>query len=293
MTTAEAQAALDSWLAGQKSVKGAAAHTLAAYRRDVGEFLAFLGTHRGAPLGLAALAQVTRADMRAWMAGIRGRGIAARSLARKLSAVRGFYRWLAVQKGFDASVVLSVRAPRLPRKLPRPLPQDSARAVVDSAGLQSRKPWMGARDSAVVLLLYGCGLRISEALSLRGRDLPLGDSLRIVGKGGKERLVPVIEMVRQAVETYSQRCPYPLEPHKPLFRGARGGALGARHIQGVMAQLRAQLGLPATATPHAMRHSFATHILGAGGDLRSIQELLSAMARCLPRRSIWRWTVLA
>lgn len=266
--------ALSTWLDHLKALKGAADNTRDAYARDVGAHLAFLAEHKGGAAGLAPLARVTQSDMRAWMAFERGTGVGARSLARKLSAVKSFYRWLGEREGFEPTAVLSARAPKFQKKLPRPLAADAARAMMDTVELQSLKPWEALRDGAVVTLLYGCGLRISEALGLTGADAPLPQVLRILGKGGKERVVPVLPAARDAVTRYLAACPYPLEPDGPLFRAARGGPLYARHVQKVMAQARMQLGLPATATPHAMRHSFATHLLEAGGDLRAIQELL-------------------
>ncbi len=269
-----ARDALQNWLEGQQSLRGAAPNTLEAYRRDVADFIAFMAGHTGAPQGLTALAQLSVADMRAWMAHLRGTKIAARSLARKLSAVKSFYRWLAEREGFEPTAVLSTRAPKFQPKLPRPLAEDAARAMIDRVEMQAREDWVAARDMAVVTVLYGCGLRISEALSLTGADHPLPPVLRITGKGGKERIVPVIPAARAAVARYARICPHPLEADQPLFRGLRGGALNPRAIQRVMEQARLQLGLPASATPHAMRHSFATHLLNAGGDLRAIQELL-------------------
>jgi len=269
-----ARDALAAWLQGLGALDGAADNTLTAYGADVAGFLAFMAGHQGGAQGLGALARVTQSDMRAWMAHERGRGVGARSLARSISAVRGFYRWLAGREGFDATPVLAARSPKYRRKLPRPLTEEGARAVIETVGLQSDEPWIAARDVAVVTLLYGCGLRISEALGLAGDAHPLGPSLRILGKGGKERMVPVIPAAQSAVASYVAICPYPPARGKPLFRGLRGGALNARRIARVMEITRMQLGLPATATPHALRHSFATHLLGAGGDLRAIQELL-------------------
>ncbi len=269
-----ALAALDDWLAGQSALRGAAKNTLTAYRADLLDFIAFMTHHKGAQQGLAPLAEVTTSDMRAWLAHLRGHEVAARSVARKLSAVRGFYRWLADREGFEPTAVLSARAPKFQKKLPRPLAEDAARAMIDSVEVQARDSWIGARDSAVVTLLYGCGLRMSEALGLTGRDLPLGEALRITGKGGKERVVPVIPAARDAVDIYLRLCPYEMTPDGALFRGQRGGPLNGRLIRKVTEKARLQLGLPATATPHAMRHSFATHLLSAGGDLRAIQELL-------------------
>jgi len=266
--------ALQLWLASQKALNGAADNTVTAYRGDLSDFLSFMTVHFGTAQGLGALQSITTADMRAWMADTRNSGTGARSLARKLSAVKSFYRWLATREGFEPTAVLMARAPKFQKKLPRPLDAEAAKAVLDTVELQSSADWVAARDVAVVTLLYGCGLRISEALGLRGKDAPIAAVLRITGKGDKERIVPVIAVARDAVERYLTLCPHPHQPEAPLFRGVRGGALNPRLIQGVMAKTRAQLGLPATATPHALRHSFATHLLEAGGDLRTIQELL-------------------
>ncbi len=269
-----ARDALATWLQQQRALKGAAENTITAYQGDVTDFLAFITGHKGAGQGLGALAQITISDMRAWMAQTRGQDVGARSMARKLSAVKAFYRWLAEREGFEPTAVLSTRSPKFQKKLPRPLDVDAAHALIDCVEIQSDKPWVSARDVAVLTLLWGCGLRISEALGLTGKDAPLPATLRIVGKGGKERVVPVVPAARRAVEAYVRACPHPLEADGPLFRAIRGGALGPRAVSQVMADARMQLGLPATATPHAMRHSFATHLLDAGGDLRAIQELL-------------------
>ncbi|MBN8186799.1 MAG: tyrosine recombinase XerC [Salipiger thiooxidans] len=269
-----ARDALENWLASARALKGAAENTITAYRADVLEFIVFLTAHHAEPQGLKPLARVTTPDMRAFMAHLRGQGAAPRSMARKLSAVKSFYRWLAEREGFEPTAVIMARAPKFQKKLPRPLDESAARAMIETVEMQSADSWIGARDAAVVTLLYGCGLRISEALGLRGRDWPMGESLRITGKGGKERIVPVLPVARDAVGIYLQLCPFEPEPEAPLFRGARGGALNPRLIQKVTEKARLQLGLPATATPHAMRHSFATHLLAAGGDLRAIQELL-------------------
>jgi integrase/recombinase XerC len=257
-----------------KSLDGAAANTVTAYGRDVAGYLSFLARHRGQTEGTAALASLPTSDLRAWMAHERGRGLSARSLARALSAVKGFTAWLADRHGQDATAILSARGPKFRRKLPRPLTEDGARAMIDTVADQSQTDWIAARDMAVVTILYGCGLRISEALGLTGADHPLPDVLRITGKGGKTRLVPVLPAAREAVARYAKLCPHDLTRNDPLFRGARGGPLNPRLIALVMEKARLQLGLPASATPHAMRHSFATHLLSAGGDLRAIQELL-------------------
>jgi integrase/recombinase XerC len=269
-----AQDRMQAWLASEKALKGASDNTLKAYQKDVLGFVGFMTLHKGEPQGLTPLAKITVSDMRAWMAQERGRGTAARSLARSLSAVKTFYRWLATREGFEQTAVLSTRAPKFQNKLPRPLTVDAAKDMLETVELQSMEPWVAARDTAVLTLLYGCGLRISEALGLQGADLPLGDVLRITGKGGKERLVPVLPAARDAMEAYLRLCPYPMADERSVFRGVRGGTLNPRAIQKAVEQTRMQLGLPASATPHAMRHSFATHLLSAGGDLRAIQELL-------------------
>jgi integrase/recombinase XerC len=265
---------LEDWLAQLGAVRDASPRTLVAYRRDVAGFLGFLAGHWGGPAGRAALGRVTVTDMRAWMARERARGMSARSMARALSAVRSFYAWLAEAHGVEATAVMATRGPRQKPRLPRPVAPDAARALIGAVELQASEPWQAARDVAVVTLLWGCGLRISEALGLRQRDAPLGDSLRIRGKGGRERLVPVLPAAARAVDVYRRLCPLAPGPDAPLFLGARGGALNPRLVQKAMAAARLQLGLPATATPHSLRHSFATHLLEAGGDLRAIQELL-------------------
>lgn len=272
--SAAATRALDDWLAHLKALDNASANTCAAYHADLLGFLSFISLHHGDATGIAPLTRLTVSDMRAWMAHERRRGVSARSLARSLSAVKSFFRWLARRDGFEPTAVLSARAPKFQKRLPRPLAEDAARAMLDTVEMQARETWVAERDVAVVMLLYGCGLRISEALSLTGADHPLPEVLRITGKGNKERLVPVIAPARDAVARYVRACPLELGHAAPLFRGVRGGALSPRAIQKVVAAARLQLGLPASATPHAMRHSFATHLLTAGGDLRAIQELL-------------------
>lgn len=269
-----AQDRMQDWLASEKALKGASDNTLKAYQKDVLGFVSFMTMHKGEPQGLKPLAKVTVSDMRSWMAQERGRGVAPRSLARALSAVKTFYRWLASREGFEPTAVLSTRAPKFQNKLPRPLSEDAAKQMLETVEFQSQEPWIAARDLAVLTLLYGCGLRISEALGLLGKDAPLSDALRITGKGGKERVVPVLPAAQQAVEDYVRKCPHAFEADDPLFRGVRGGALNPRIVQKTVEQTRMQLGLPSSATPHAMRHSFATHLLSAGGDLRAIQELL-------------------
>lgn len=272
--TPSARDALENWCATLSALKGRAELTQSAYRSDVTAFLNFLAEHQGAPVTANGLAKMNITDMRAWMAHERRGGKTARSLARALSSVKSFFKWLSDRDGFDATAVLSARSPKFHRNLPRPVAEESAADLIDMAASQHSEPWVGARDTAVITLLYGCGLRISEALGLTGADVPLGPSMRIKGKGGKERIVPVLPVAQRAVETYAQLCPFDLEADRPLFRGLRGGALNPRLISGLVANMRRQLGLPSTVTPHALRHSFATHLLAAGGDLRAIQELL-------------------
>ncbi|MEO1423322.1 MAG: tyrosine recombinase XerC [Pseudomonadota bacterium] len=266
--------ALARWLAQLSAVQGASANTVTAYRDDVAGFLGFLALHWGGPVGLPRLGDVAIRDMRAWIAHERARGLSARSVARALSAVKTFYRWLGEVEGIEAAAVSATRAPKIKARLPRPVSADAAQDILDNAEVSHDTPWIAARDTAVLTLLYGCGLRISEALGLDRAALPLGDMLRIRGKGDKERQVPVLPVAHSAVDRYLELCPYGGDGAAPLFYGARGKRLNPSLVRNLMQRLRAQLGLPETATPHALRHSFATHLLEAGGDLRAIQELL-------------------
>lgn len=273
------RSALSDWLSQMAALKDASDHTLDAYRSDVSGFLSFVSHHFDGAAGINQLRDLKTRDMRAWMAHERSTGKGARSLGRSLSAVKGFARWLADREvDFDATAILSARAPRFQRPLPRPLNEEAARDVTSAISEEKADAWIRARDMAVVTLMYGSGLRISEALSLSGRDADVvttaGASLRIVGKGGKERLVPVIPAAADAVAHYLRLSPWPCKADSALFRGKRGGALNPRQISKAMEGVRLRLGLPASATPHALRHSFATHLLSAGGDLRAIQELL-------------------
>ena len=268
----QAVSLMQRWLETAQ-VAGKSEKTIEAYQRDVSGFLGFLTTYKGGDVGLRTLAGLSVTDMRAWMAHERGRGLSARSLARALSAVKGFYGWLNEAEDIDNPAVSSMRGPKAKPRLPRPVEAADAREMLSMVDIQHKEAWVGARDTAVLLLLYGCGMRISEALSLDHAQTPLPEVLRIIGKGGKERLLPVLPVARAAVEAYLKACPYDLEGG-PLFIGIRGKRLGARAVQKLMEALRRQLGLPGTATPHALRHSFATHLLEAGGDLRTIQELL-------------------
>jgi integrase/recombinase XerC len=265
---------LERWLHMLSATRGRSPRTITAYRDDVAGYLGFLGAHWGGPAGKEALGRVTTGDMRAWMARERMRGLSARSLQRRLSAVKSFHRWLDDAEGISAAAVLATRAPKAPERLPRPVETGAARALIGVVGDASQAPWIAARDAAVLTLLYGSGLRISEALALRRGDAPLPQALRITGKGGKQRLAPVIPAARRAVDAYLALCPYKYGDNEALFLGERGKRLNPRMVQRAMERARMALGLPATATPHALRHSFATHLLEAGGDLRTIQELL-------------------
>lgn len=266
--------ALARWLDSERGTRDRSAHTIAASQADLLAFLAFLGGYHGEPALPGRLGDLTQSDMRAFAASERARGLSARSLARRQSAVRSFLRWLSDREGFDASRALSARSPRYQRGLPRPIAPDQARELLDLAATAHETPWVAARDVAVLTLLYGCGLRISEALGLNGADWPIPDALTIRGKGGKERRVPVLPVALRAIAAYLAQSPWPLQPQDPLFRGVRGGRLSSGAVENLMVSLRQSLGLPPTATPHALRHSFATHLLAAGGDLRTIQELL-------------------
>jgi integrase/recombinase XerC len=271
------RAAIGVWLAWLGGERRASAHTLAAYGRDLAFFLDFLAGHLGDIPSLASFAQLAPADFRAYLAH-RAATVERPSIARGLSVVRTFIRFLE-RRHLAASPALAVlRAPKLPHSVPKALSvADAAEMIEAPAALPNTtwgSAWQAKRDVAVLTLLYGCGLRISEALGLTSAEAPAGELLAITGKGQKQRIVPVLPAVRQAIADYLAACPYTLAASGPLFVGARGGPLNPRLVQRRMAALRNLLGLPETATPHALRHSFATHLLGAGGDLRAIQELL-------------------
>ncbi len=271
-------AEIDSWLRYLGDERRFSPRTIAAYRRDVLQFLAFLAEHLGGAPSLQALAALTPADVRAFMAARRGNNISGRSLMRTLAGVRGFARFLERNGKGKVAALAAVRAPKIAKTLPRPLPIAAAKDITspDLPAGDGHAPWVHARDAAVLALLYGCGLRISEALGLKRADFGDGgwDAITVTGKGGKQRMVPVLPQVTKLVAAYAALCPYDLPEQGPLFVGAKGGPLSARVVQLAMARLRGALGLPDTATPHALRHSFATHLLARGGDLRSIQELL-------------------
>jgi integrase/recombinase XerC len=274
VTAREALAAFLDHLANERR---ASPRTVEAYGAAVRAYLAFLEQHSGGALGLADLGRLSAGDIRAFLAYRRqgDRPLSARSLSQALSAVRAYHRFVDRRLGVASPALALVRGPKVRPGAPRPFTEDQAFGLIGEAGDDpDRAPWESARDVAVLALLYGCGLRISEALALKGADAPLGESLRILGKGAKVRLAPVLPAVREAVDAYLAAAPFEVGPDEPLFRAARGGALGPRRVQELMQRLRGRLGLSERATPHALRHSFATHLLGAGADLRSIQELL-------------------
>lgn len=265
------------WLRALAGEKRASRHTIDGYARDAAGFLAFLTDHLGAKPDSAALIALQPADIRAYLARRRNEGLESRSLLRALAAIRNFLRFLEKKGLARTDFFGAVRAPKKPHSLPKALTVADARDLIDPeqrAG-EAREPWILARDAAVLALLYGVGLRISEALSIQRAEAPVGriDRVAITGKGGKTRTLPVIEPVRKAIDSYLALCPHDLTGG-PLFVGAKGGPLSPRIVQLAVQRLRGALGLPDSATPHALRHSFATHLLGRGGDLRTIQELL-------------------
>ena len=260
-------------LAGERRLS---ARTVEAYRRDLEGFVGHLTAHLGRILTLADLGDLKTTDFRSWMADRRrgSEGISARSLARSLSAVRTFYAYIQRRWKLENPALTLIESPKIARGKPKPVSEQAARELLRQTAEQPGEDWQKARDTAILYLLYGCGLRISEALSLTARDGRLGAALTIIGKGNKSRMVPILPVVRDAVAASAALCPFELEPDDLMFRGTRGAPLGARSVQKLMQRLRSALGLPASATPHALRHSFATHLLAHGGDLRTIQELL-------------------
>lgn len=261
------------WQRELGSVRRLAANTLEAYTRDLTQFLSFLAGHTGGPVGAATLRDLRAADIRAFMAMRRSEELSSRSLARALSALRSFFSHLEREGVVATEALNTIRTPRLPKSLPKALTVSEARLTLKAPAELEDEPWVAARDMAVLSLLYGAGLRISEALAITRADLE-SQTLRVTGKGGKTRLVPVLPAVSAAIEAYLADLPFVLAGDDALFRARRGGPLSPRHVQASMQILRGRLGLPDSATPHALRHSFATHLLGAGADLRSIQDLL-------------------
>ena len=268
-----AQTLKAEWLAQLAHERRASTHTLRAYGDDVQRFLEFLVTHVGGAIDERKLEKLSPADIRAFITERRSDGLGSRSVRRMLASIRSFFRFLAREEIVDNPAAKSIRSPRLARSLPRPLSEIDAARTLAEAG-QNDIEWIGARDVALLTLLYGAGLRISEALSLKIGDVPLGDAMMITGKGRKERVVPLLPVIREAIDAYAAVLPFKLGPKEALFRSRRGKAMSAREAQALMQNLRGRLGLSERATPHALRHSFATHLLQNGGDLRSVQELL-------------------
>ncbi len=273
-----AREALQEFAVWLETERRASEKTIEAYQRDIGNFISFLVEHLGGEPHVSDLKKLSRHDVVAWLARRRTEdNLAASSRARAASSLRAFYRFLDRRLDAANAKAMMFESPRRPHRLPRPLPEKLAAEAIEIAGDgdgEDVPEWVLARDAAILSLLYGAGLRLSEALSLTGKDTPAPDALRVYGKGRKVRIVPLIRVVREAINDYRKACPYPAAPDEPLFRGTKGGPLNPRLVQRLMEKLRIRLGLPETATPHALRHSFATHLLANGGDLRSIQALL-------------------
>ena len=268
----ETLAAFTAYLTDERRM---AEKTVEAYRSDLAGFFGFLNIHLGETPTPRRLGKLRARDVRSFLAQRRRDGLSDASIARLLSSIKALYRWLGRSYDIENAEIAYLQGPKRPQRLPRPVSIEAAKDLIEEAGTDpDSEAWINARDAAVLSLLYGAGLRISEALSLTGADNPTPERLRIAGKGGKVRIVPLIPAVREAVDAYAGLCPYKLGRNDALFRGAKGGALNPRLIQGLVQKLRAVLGLPDTATPHALRHAFATHLLAAGADLRAIQTLL-------------------
>jgi integrase/recombinase XerC len=262
------------WLASLADARRLSPHTLRAYATTIERFDDFLHTHLGGTPTRAALAALTPADFRAYLAMRRGEGLANASVARDVSALRTFFAWTRRSEGLVCEGISGLKSPRLARRLPRPVSPSDARALVTAVGDDARQPWIAARDTAVLLLLYGAGLRIAEALALTGAVLPLGTTITVTGKRNRTRVVPLLPVVAEAVMAYVALTPWAPSREAPLFRGVRGGPLDPGIVRSAIRAARPALGLPDSATPHALRHSFATHLLARGADLRSIQDLL-------------------
>lgn len=270
----DAQKALLDWLGWLAGEKRAACHTVAAYQRDIAAFAVFAADHTGGAVGLRQLGALTLADFRAWLAWLAARDLTAASRARAVAALRGWFRWLDRSGLLHNEAVLRLRLPKVERRLPRPLDQAQAKAVTQAESSVDHPLWLVARDQALFTLLYGAGLRLGEALALNHADIAQSDRLVVLGKGGKQRLVPLLPQVQQALRAYVTLKPFNGTAAAPLFVGARGKRLNPGVAERAMRQARQLLGLPETATPHALRHSFATHLLVDGADLRTLQELL-------------------
>lgn len=278
VVAADVTEAIGDWTRWLESERRASAHTADAYRRDLAAFFIFLSDHLGGEPSLDDLQTLTPADFRSYLARRSAEGLARTSIARAMSTLRNFFRFLDRAGKVHNPAINAVRTPKTPSSVPKALTPEDALAAVKAAGEMQDKPWLAKRDMAIMLLLYGCGLRIGEALGLNGGDFGAGKNtegtLRVIGKGNKERIVPVLPIVAQAIAAYRDSCPHAITTDDPLFVGSRGARLNAGVVQRQVRKVRALLGLSDSATPHAFRHSFATHLLAKGGDLRTIQELL-------------------
>lgn len=267
-------AAIEAWRLWLSNERRVSNNTVLAYAHDITAFLAFISHHLGAPPSLHDLEKLTTADFRAYLAERGSRRLARTSTARAMATLRNFFRFLGKRDLAHNAAIFAIRTPKLPKPVPKPLSESETLKSIDCATDVCSEPWIGLRDTALFLFLYGCGLRIGEALALNRQDAPKGDAMMVSGKGNKQRIVPVLPAVVNAITAYLDACPYPLGGKDPLFVGARGKRLNAGVVQRQMRRVRTLLSLPETATPHALRHSFATHLLAGGGDLRTIQELL-------------------
>lgn len=266
---------IDSWLDWLAHQKGYSRYTLTAYEIDLRHFLTFVNRHAGAEVSLEILKSLTLRDFRSWLASRHTEEFTATSTARAVSVIRGLFRYLEKNDVIANAAALHLRSPKLPKSLPKALSEDQTMASLESVGADRKQEWVQLRDVALLTLIYGCGLRIAEALALTPAQLPENAlSLTLTGKGNKQRMVPLLPQIHTAIAAYRKACPHFLDTNEPLFRGARGGVLQPAIFQKEIRNLRAALGLPESATPHAFRHSFATHLLAGGGDLRTIQELL-------------------
>lgn len=268
------QQALQNWQDYLQHEKNVSRHTLRAYTSDISHFITFLNEHTGQTPSIKTIASSDIRDFRSWLSCKAMDGTSNASRARSLSGIKNLLHWLDKQGIAHNAAIKTLRSPKLPHKLPKPLPESQAFELIENAGLQEKQDWIALRNTALFLLLYGCGLRIDEALSLNIENLPRDEFLRVRGKGNKERQVPVLRIVETALQNYLATCPFPSSPERPIFLGARGQRLNQGVAQKAMRDLRTTLGLPKTATPHALRHSFATHLLQNGANLREIQELL-------------------
>ncbi len=265
---------IESWLSHSLKIRNIQPNTCKAYQRDVRKFVTYLEQYYSKIVTISLLKEVNLLSLRSWIADGKKNNLSNRSMMRELSAVKSFYAWLNTYKEIDNSKIANFVGPKLKQRLPRPLTIKDTKKLIEKVKITPQKPWLAARDVAILILLYGCGLRISEALDLKYHSTPLPDLLKIKGKGNKDRIIPILSIAKESIKAYLDLCPYSFIEQDFLFIGARGNRLNPKIIQNTVATARVSLGLPSTVTPHALRHSFATHLLSAGGDLRTIQELL-------------------